>query len=281
MAASGGTPPYINWVTSSGTLPPGLTLSSNGVWSGTPTSAGTYDFIVQVTDNAGASVSAHFQLLITQPQPNVVAAVSSASLVGGLPVTTGSWVALYGTNLAPAGDSRMWNPSTEIVSGIFPTSLDGTSVTVNGRAAAVEYISPGQVNIQMPDDTATGPVPIVVTTTAGASSSFTVNYSLFSPGFFPATAPYIVAQHADNSYVTASAPALPGEVIVLWGGSMGPANPTFPAGQVFLGTNPLANAVTVTIGGQPAQLDFAGMVGAGLVQINAAVIRRWLRPLGA
>ena len=67
----------------------------------------------------------------------------------------------------------MWNPATEIVNGKLPLSLDGTSVTVDGKAAVVEYISPGQaVNIQLPDDTALGPVPIVVTTAAGASSSF-------------------------------------------------------------------------------------------------------------
>ena len=274
VGASGGTPPYTGWTTSSGTLPPGLTFSSAGVFGGTPTTAGAYSFTIQVTDSAGATASAPFQLTISSALqlPSVVAAVSSASSVGGLAVTTGSWVALYGTNLAPAGDSRTWNSSTEIVNGSFPTSLDGTSVTVNGKAATVEYISPGQVNIQMPDDTATGPVPVVVTTTAGgASSSFTVSYAPFSPGFFPGTAPYIVAQHADNSYVTTSAPALPGEVIVLWGGGMGPANPAIPSGRVFSGANPLANTVTVTIGGQPAALDFAGLVGAGLVQINAHV----------
>ncbi len=208
LAASGGAPPYSNWSTSNGTLPPGLTLSSAGVWSGTPTTAGTYSFTVQVTDNssasasasfqltinpalanhhcvasarsagecnrllaivhgdgwdaavhvdlqlagrqvchsgaggvwngtpraagtysfmiqvtdsAGGSASASFQLTVKQPAPNVAAAVSSANVVAGLPVTAGSWVALYGSNLAPAGDSRTWNSATEIVNGMLPT----------------------------------------------------------------------------------------------------------------------------------------------------------------
>ncbi len=272
LTAGGGTPPYSNWTTASGTLPPGLALSSSGVWSGAPTAAGAYNFTVQVTDSAGVTAAVQFQLTVSPPAPNVVAAVSSAGFVGGLPVTTGSWVALYGTNLAPAGDSRTWNSTSEIVNGQLPVSLDGTSVTVDGKAATVEYISPGQVNIQMPDDTTIGPVSILLTTSAGgASTSFTVNYAQFSPGFFPASAPYIVAQHADNSYVTPSSPALPGEVIILWGGGMGPANPAVPAGHVFTGANPLANIPTLTIGGQPAALDFAGIVGAGLVQINAHV----------
>ena len=269
LAASGGTAPY-TWSVNASV--PGLNFNPAGLWSGTPTAVGTYSFTVQVTDSSGASASASFSLTINQPLPSLVAAVNSANFVGGLPVTTGSWVAIYGTNLAPSGDSRTWNSSTEIVNGKFPTSLDGTSVTVNGKPAAVEYVSPGQVNIQMPDDTAIGLVPVVVTTaTGGASNLLMVTYAQFSPGFFPATAPYIVAQHVDNSYVTASAPALPGEVIVLWAGGMGPASPSVPAGQVLLGANPLANTVTLTIGGQLAVLDFAGIVGAGLVQVNAHV----------
>jgi uncharacterized protein (TIGR03437 family) len=165
----------------------------------------------------------------------------------------------------------MWNEATEIVNGKFPTSLDGTSVTVNGKPAAVEFIRPSQVNIQPPDDTAVGPVQIVVTTAAGASNSFTADYARFAPGLFPATSPYIVVQHADNSYVTTATPAKPGEVIILWGTGFGPASPAVPSGEVFSGANPLANTVTVTIGGQPAAVDFAGVVGAGLVQINVHV----------
>ena len=203
--------------------------------------------------------------------PTVTAVDNDASFAST--ISTGSWVALFGTNLAPAGDSRLWNTSTEIVNGKLPTSLDGTSVTVNGKAAVVEYISPTQVNIQPPDDTAVGPVPVVVTTSGGTSAAFTATLAQFAPGLFPGSAaPYIVAQHgADNSYITQSAPAKAGEVIVLWGTGFGPANPAVPAGQVFGGANPLANDVTATVGGQPATVQFAGVVGAGLVQINVQV----------
>ena len=106
---------------------------------------------------------------------------------------------------------------------------------------------------------------------SGSSASFTVNYAVYGPGLFGSTAPYIVAQHADNSYVTPASPAKPGEVIILWGTGFGPATPAVPSGQVFLGASPLANTPTVTIDGQPAVVDFAGVVGAGLVQINVHV----------
>jgi uncharacterized protein (TIGR03437 family) len=206
----------------------------------------------------------------TSGNPAITGIVNDASFTAGGPISPGAWIAIFGTGLAPAGDSRLWNPSMEIFNGKLPASLDGTSVTVNGKPASVEFISPSQVNIQPPDDTASGPVQVVLTA-GGSSSSFTVNYAQFGPGLFGASAPYIVAQHADNSYVTPTAPARPGEVIILWGTGFGPANPAVPAGQVFLGANRLANAVTVTIGGQPAPVDFAGVVGAGLVQINVHV----------
>jgi uncharacterized protein (TIGR03437 family) len=204
-------------------------------------------------------------------KPAITGVVNDASFTAGGAISTGSWVAIFGTGLAPAGDSRKWNEATEIVNGKLPVNLDGTSVTVNNKPAAVEFIQPSQVNIQPPDDTALGPVQVIVNTAAGASDAFMVNYATFAPGLFPAAAPYIVAQHADNRYVTTAAPAKPGEVIILWGTGFGPANPAVPAGQVFSGANRLANAVTVTIGGQPAAVDFAGVVGAGLVQINVHV----------
>jgi uncharacterized protein (TIGR03437 family) len=209
------------------------------------------------------------------PAPAVNAIVGGASFKAGGPIASGGWVAIFGTNLAPAGDSRPWNPSTEIVNGKLPTSLDGTSVTINGKPAAVAFISPGQVNIQAPDDSAAGPVQAVVTTAAGgAGAPFTANYAQFAPGLFPANGSYIAAQHADGSYVggyAGATAAKPGEVIILWGSGFGPASPAVPAGQVFAGANKLANPVTVTIGGQPATVDFAGVVGAGLVQINVHV----------
>lgn len=53
LNATGGSPPYV-WTLYLGVLPPGLTLSTSGVISGTPTTAGTYNFTILVTDHNGA-----------------------------------------------------------------------------------------------------------------------------------------------------------------------------------------------------------------------------------
>src|SRR3954468_3596102 len=57
LAVTGGTAPY-NWSVLSGSLPPGLTLSSAGTITGTPTSVDTFNFVVGVTDNSPTQQSA-------------------------------------------------------------------------------------------------------------------------------------------------------------------------------------------------------------------------------
>ena len=78
-------------------------------------------------------------------------------------VSPGSWTSVFGTNLAntpPAGQS--WSAS-DFQGNLLPTSLSGTSVLINGRFAAISFVSPGQLNVQVPDDTTQGTVSVEVT----------------------------------------------------------------------------------------------------------------------
>jgi len=56
----------VSWkvLTALGSLPPGLSLTSGGVLSGTPTQSGTYDFTVQMTDSLGRSVNWNYTIVI-------------------------------------------------------------------------------------------------------------------------------------------------------------------------------------------------------------------------
>jgi hypothetical protein len=87
FTASGGDPPYtfIHVGVDTGPLPPGLTLASNGVYSGTPTTAGTYHFFVTVTDGIpGNSATAEVTATIVSPPPPpvVISAPSCDGTVG-------------------------------------------------------------------------------------------------------------------------------------------------------------------------------------------------------
>ncbi len=67
ITATGGTAPYTFAVTS-GTLPPGLTLATNGTLSGKPTSAGSFTFTVTATDHGGATGSQAYTLVVPAPK---------------------------------------------------------------------------------------------------------------------------------------------------------------------------------------------------------------------
>lgn len=107
FSASGGTSPY-TW--SSPNVPAGLTLSSAGVLSGTPTAAGTYSMFITVTDNAGGSDAVGFTLAVL-PAINI----TTASLP---PATTGQ---AYSATLTASGGQG--NYSWSIAAGALPGGL--------------------------------------------------------------------------------------------------------------------------------------------------------------
>ena len=72
LTATGGTAPF-TFSVSSGVLPPGLTLSSAGVISGTPTAAGAFSFTVEALDSNGCTGTRDYTLVIVTPTPAVVA----------------------------------------------------------------------------------------------------------------------------------------------------------------------------------------------------------------
>jgi uncharacterized protein (TIGR03437 family) len=214
---------------------------------------------------------------IAATPPKISAVVDAAGSQPG--ISPGAWISIYGTNLAYT--TRGWL-SSEIVGGKLPTLLDGVSVTIDNRLAAVSYISPLQLNVQVPDDTATGPVQLAVTTPQG-TATITVPMQTFSPGLFmygAANGRYVAAQHADYSivgppglYPGSSSPAKPGEVIILYTTGFGPTSPPTPSGQVVTSAEPVANlsAIGMTIGGQQAQVQWAGITIAGVWQLNVQV----------
>jgi uncharacterized protein (TIGR03437 family) len=187
----------------------------------------------------------------------------------------GSWVSLFGSDLA--GTSRTWRPE-EIVNGVLPTQLDDVTVTVGGVPAAISYISPNQINFQMPDLNGAF-VPVVVSRSSGSATWIAPNYST-APGFFfndHAGRKYVAARHADGSPigpsgVAGASPARPDEVIELYGTGFGRTIPQVPVGRVVTSPAPLAAwGLTVSIGGLKAEVQFAGITMAGVWQINARV----------
>ncbi len=116
--------------------------------------------------------------------------VNGASFQPG--IVANSWVTIQGAGLASKTDD--W--SNSIVNGALPTSLDGVSVSMGGKAAYIYYISPGQINVLAPDVPA-GPITVTVTTAAGTSAPFATTASAYGPAFFTWPGNQVVATRTD------------------------------------------------------------------------------------
>ncbi len=121
-----------------------------------------------------------------------------------------------------------------------------------------------------------------VTTPDGTATS-TAILDRWAPAFFPfepENRKYVAAQHADFSLVghpglfagSATTPAKPGETVILYGTGFGPTQPPTPAGKVVTRAAEIdRSGLTLRIGGLPADVQFAGVVQAGLWQFNVKI----------
>ena len=199
-------------------------------------------------------------------------------------IQPGEWVSIYGTNLASG---------TQVWSGDFPTSLGGTSVLIDGKLAYLSFVSPNQINLQAPNDRATGTVPVIVTTRAGSGAS-TVTLAPFAPSFcliaVKGKAGYVagiivrsdgtgaygggsydILGPTGNVFGYPTVAARPGDIVELFGVGFGPTTPVVPAGVPFTGAAPTNARVHLYINEVSVDTLWTGISGAGLYQINLIV----------
>jgi uncharacterized protein (TIGR03437 family) len=206
----------------------------------------------------------------------VIAQVANAE--GESPtIAPNTWVEIKGSNLAPAGDSRIWQGS-DFLGSQMPTQLDRVSVTLNGKSAYVYYISPTQVNILTPPDAMSGAVQVVLTNNGAASAGFTSQAQALSPSFFVFNGgPYVAAVHPNGAligpaslYPGSTTPARPGETILLFATGFGATNAPVASGSIMQ-SGTLSPLPAVTIGGKNASVQFAGLVAPGEFQFNVTI----------
>ena len=192
-------------------------------------------------------------------------------------IAPNTWIEIKGVNLAPAGDSRIWQ-SSDFVGNQLPTQLDRVGATVNGKNAYVYYISPTQINVLTPPDALNGPVQVVVTNAGTAGAAFTAQAQPLSPSFFVFNGgPYVAATHLNGTYVGPASlyaglttPAQPGETVVLYGNGFGPTSTPVVSGSIAQ-SGSLSPLPVIKIGGVTATVQFAGLVAVGQYQFNVVV----------
>lgn len=243
---------------------------------------------IDSSDNLYINDTANEKIRRIAPPPQPTISTSQAaipSFLGKSGFGSNMYVEIYGSNLS--GTTRTWT-GADFQGSTAPTQLDGVSVTVNGKPAAVYFISPGQININTPEDTATGPVQIQVKNGLGVSNVGTAVRARVSPTlqaipqFNIGGKSYVVAQTPDfKSFIgipgmVAGVPfveARPGDTVSLYALGCGPTNPITLAGVVAASSAPLALSYQVKIGGVPANVTFAGIAAGtvGLYQINLVI----------
>lgn len=216
--------------------------------------------------------------------PSITSIRTPTDFGGGLNGAPGAWLEIKGSNLAAT--SRTWK-AADFSGSAAPTALDGSSVRINGKAAFVSYISPGQLNVQAPDDATLGPVNVVVSNANGDSSPAPLTLAGAVPGLLAPAAfkvsgtQYLAALFQDGTFVgtagfiggIGSRPARPGDVITLYGVGFGPVTPPVAAGTIAPAGTSLAGNLTVSFGDVPARALFQGLApgAVGLYQFNVVV----------
>ena len=243
------------------TAKPGFQFRS---WSGDLNGIAPFGTVVM---NQPRSVTA---LFATVPYLPTGAVTNGAGPTPSSSVAPGSAISIFGVNLA---DSTQIN-----MASTMPQTLDGgVTVSAAGRLLPLYFVSPGQINAQLPADLAVGPASLVVTTPEQnqVTASFTIAQD--APGLFAFTVnnkAYAIVFHQDGTLVTESSPAKPGEKLTLYGTGFGPTIPARPEGLPVPLTPPLVvtdpASVQVGTASFPALSAYAlpGAVGIDAVEFQ-------------
>jgi uncharacterized protein (TIGR03437 family) len=213
-----------------------------------------------------------FTVPLPSNQPVVNAVVNAFS--GSPSISENTWVTITGSNLAP--DTRNWQ-AADFVNNTMPTSLNGVTVTLNGKNAYIYYISGKQLNVLTPPDLGTGAIQVLITNNGATSPPFTVQAQQLSPSFFTFEGVHVTATHADGSilgptslYPGVSTPAQPNETVILYANGFGPTTTPVTTGAVKQ-SGGLPVLPVVKINGTTAAVEFAGLVSPGTYQFNVVV----------
>ena len=242
---------------SGGAATAGLTVEGSQLAIGNDTIAAQYS-----GDGSYFGASASVTLVVT-------AAPSGPTSIGGLTngasfqqaYAPGMILSVFGSQLAPIAMSASAVP--------LPGSLAGVSATINGVTAPLYYISPGQLNIQIPYETGANSTATLTVDNNGQTASASFHVAAAAPGIF-----------ADQNGAPVPYPsAARGQIITVYMTGDGPVSPPLATGAAPASGTPVGNlpkpaqAVTVTVGGVTASIQFIGIPSGlvGVTQINFQV----------
>jgi uncharacterized protein (TIGR03437 family) len=261
---------------SNGDAPLALSSLGNGIYAGTwrPATASpqvTVTLSASHASLAAVEVRAQGKVLSNDAAPALFPGgiVNAASFVAGAPLAPGSIISLFGRNLAASIAQAEATP--------LPATLAGATVQIGGIDAPLYYAASGQINAQLPFEIAAATRPqVVVRGATSITMPETITVAAARPGIFAvagSTQGAIV--DVQGRVVDAAAPAAAGDVVVVYSTGMGAVDRAVASGHAAPSDPPakVTTTVSVTIGGRPAIVHFAGLTPGfvGLYQVNVEI----------
>jgi uncharacterized protein (TIGR03437 family) len=243
--------------------------------------AGSYTGNVAVSSSSlpGVTQTIKVNLSVFGPSaPAVTSIVNGASFLAG-PVSPGELVSIFGTNLGPTTGINFTPDNSHV-----DTTLGGTTVTFNGVAAPLTYVGALQINAIVPYEVAEvapgSSINVTVNYNGVISASFMVTTTATAPGIFSANQTgngQGAILNSNESANNASNPAPKGSTVSIYATGEGLLTPPVATGSMSGPSLPLPKPVanvSVTIGGQPAAISYAGeapTLVSGVLQVNVTI----------
>jgi len=218
---------------------------------------------------------------LCRAQSSITNVLNGASFAAGQPITGGSLISIFGTNLATTTAGADTIPLSTHLGGVSLVQFQNGNTKID---APILFVGPTQLNVQVPWDLVpegTSATVKVVVNSNGNLPSATVQVAPFSPGVFAANNLAVAVNFSDGTLawptgtVAGSHPAKMGDLLVVYATGLGAVMGTHPPDGANTGGATISNQVTpqVLIGGVAANVIFAGLSPqfVGVNQLNLVV----------
>jgi uncharacterized protein (TIGR03437 family) len=270
-----------NWTTSSSTA--NTNVTATGTYTVTPACLGSITLTDSANNKYAISLSilgaAAGNLVFTESNTQAVfngngrtafvnpgqSVDNAASFVAGA-TPPGSVFTVFGSNLATGISQPSVIP--------LPTIVLTTTLTVNSEPVPMFYVSPTQINAQMPVDIQPGLATVQVKNGSSTSNAVAVVVpATGTPGIVVYGQNRAVVVNQDQSVNSSTAPAKVGEIVVAYFTGGGPVNspaPLVTGSRAPGGLSPVTGTYSITVNGKDATVNYIGLtpLSIGLYQAN-------------
>jgi uncharacterized protein (TIGR03437 family) len=208
------------------------------------------------------------QLGVRPPTAAVTAALAANLDKTATTLVPGGLATIFGSALNKVPDDLSGWRGTQL-----PAELNGSRVSIAGQAAPLIYVSPNQINLQVPLDTPSGMQTVTVDNGNGPSAAFNIYVAAAAPAIFFAPVPAVL-KNANFSLVSSTNPAHAGETLLVYLTGLGETTPALTTGRIVpADTLPATRPVTATFGGRSATVVYSAASPGftGLYQVAVTV----------